>query len=103
MLGRYARETGVTAVGLDTQTPAAIARPACPPGMPLQGNLDPLCLLAQPEAIRAEVARVLASYGHGSGHIFNLGHGITPQVNPEHAGAMIQAVVELSPQYHQRG
>ena len=43
---------------------------------------------------------MLASYGHGHGHVFNLGHGIHPAVPPEHAGAMIAAVHELSPQYH---
>ena len=66
----------------------------------LQGNLDPCTLYASPECIREEVAKVLASYGAGSGHVFNLGHGITPDVNPEHAGAMVQAVHELSPPYH---
>ena len=53
-------------------------------------------LYAPPEAIRAEVARVLASYGHGHGHVFNLGHGIHPRVDPEHAGAMVAAVHELA-------
>ncbi|MFP5505012.1 MAG: uroporphyrinogen decarboxylase family protein, partial [Gammaproteobacteria bacterium] len=57
-------------------------------------------LYAQPEHIRAEVARVLAAYGHGSGHVFNLGHGIHPQIAPEHAAAMIAAVHELSRAYH---
>ncbi len=108
--------TGCDGLGLDwtTDIGAARARVGHPhhtageafnagdgPRVALQGNLDPLCLLASPEAIRAEVARVLASYGQGSGHIFNLGHGITPQVNPDHAGAMIEAVVQLSPRYHQ--
>jgi uroporphyrinogen decarboxylase len=66
----------------------------------LQGNLDPAVLYAQPEHIRTEVARVLASYGHGNGHVFNLGHGIHPQINPEHAAAMIAAVHDLSRPYH---
>ena len=48
-----------------------------------------------------EVARVLESYGPGNGHVFNLGHGIHPDVNPEHATALVEAVHELSPQYHQ--
>jgi len=47
------------------------------------------------------VARILGSYGHGTGHVFNLGHGITPEVDPEHAGAFINAVHEFSAQYHQ--
>ena len=46
------------------------------------------------------MARILASYGHGTGHVFNLGHGITPEVDPEHAGVFINAVHELSAQYH---
>ena len=52
------------------------------------------------DAIRAEVARILASFGHGNGHVFNLGHGITPEVDPAHAGAFIESVHELSAQYH---
>jgi uroporphyrinogen decarboxylase len=47
------------------------------------------------------VARILAAYGQGSGHVFNLGHGITPEVDPAHAGAFFEAVHELSAQYHQ--
>jgi uroporphyrinogen decarboxylase len=43
---------------------------------------------------------VLAAYGKGSGHVFNLGHGITPDVNPEHAGVLVDAVHALSAQYH---
>ncbi|MEX1057277.1 MAG: uroporphyrinogen decarboxylase family protein, partial [Natronospirillum sp.] len=66
----------------------------------LQGNMDPAVLYAQPSSIRAEVKRILESYGSGPGHIFNLGHGITPGVDPEHAKAFIEAVVELSPDYH---
>ncbi|MDH3947277.1 MAG: uroporphyrinogen decarboxylase, partial [Chromatiales bacterium] len=60
-------------------------------------------LYASPGVIRAEVGRVLASYGHGEGHVFNLGHGIHPDVPPEHAAAMVAAVHELSPQYHATG
>ncbi|OQX42958.1 MAG: hypothetical protein B0D88_05625, partial [Candidatus Sedimenticola endophacoides] len=58
-------------------------------------------LYAAPERIREEVARVLASYGQGPGHVFNLGHGIHPNVNPEHAAALVEAVHELSRPYHQ--
>lgn len=92
--------TGCDGLGLDWTTDIGAARARVGDRVALQGNLDPLCLLASPAAIRAEVARVLASYGQGSGHIFNLGHGITPQVHPDHAGAMIEAVVEFSPGYH---
>ena len=62
--------------------------------------MDPCVLYAPPGEIRAQVARVLASYGRGNGHVFNLGHGIHPDVPPEHALAMVDAVHELSPQYH---
>ncbi|MGH8402877.1 MAG: uroporphyrinogen decarboxylase family protein, partial [Gammaproteobacteria bacterium] len=55
---------------------------------------------APPERIREEVKKVLESFGKGSGHVFNLGHGITPDVKPDHVSAMIAAVHELSPAYH---
>jgi uroporphyrinogen decarboxylase len=92
--------TGADALGVDWTTDLADARAAVQDRVALQGNLDPSVLYAPPAAIRGQVARVLASYGHGSGHVFNLGHGIHPDVDPEHAGAMIAAVHELSPQYH---
>ena len=66
----------------------------------LQGNMDPSVLYASPDRIRAEVDRILAEYGSGNGHIFNLGHGIHQFVDPAHAGAFVEAVVELSPKYH---
>jgi len=66
----------------------------------LQGNMDPAVLYSSPAAIRAEVERILAAYGHGAGHVFNLGHGITPEVDPENAKAFFEAVHELSAQYH---
>ncbi|MGL6160996.1 uroporphyrinogen decarboxylase [Microbulbifer sp.] len=93
-------ETGASALGLDWTTDLRGARARVGDRVALQGNLDPAVLLAEPARIRAEVAAVLESYGRGPGHIFNLGHGITPQVDPEHARAMIEAVVELSPLYH---
>ena len=93
--------TGADALGVDWTTDLAEARRLVGPGVALQGNLDPSVLYAPPAAIRAEVARVLASYGQGHGHVFNLGHGIHPDVPPEHAAAMIEAVHELSPPYHE--
>ncbi|MCZ8130154.1 MAG: uroporphyrinogen decarboxylase [Steroidobacteraceae bacterium] len=93
-------QAGADALGVDWTTDLADARLAVRDRVALQGNLDPSVLYAPPEAIRAQVARVLESYGRGHGHVFNLGHGIHPDVNPEHAGAMIAAVHELSPQYH---
>ena len=67
----------------------------------LQGNMDPALLYAQPERIREEVATILAAYGSGTGHVFNLGHGIHPQINPDHVTAFVDAVHELSVPYHQ--
>ncbi|HEU4655092.1 MAG TPA: uroporphyrinogen decarboxylase [Steroidobacteraceae bacterium] len=92
--------TGCDALGVDWTTDLATARAAVHDSVALQGNLDPNCLYASPAVIRSEVAKVLASYGRGHGHVFNLGHGIHPSIPPEHAGAMIAAVHELSPPYH---
>lgn len=88
------------ALGVDWTTDLADARRAVGDRKALQGNLDPSALYASPERIRELVGRVLASYGPGSGHVFNLGHGIHPDVPPENAAAMVAAVHELSPQYH---
>ncbi len=93
-------KTGCDALGVDWTTELADARRSVNDQVALQGNLDPTCLYASPARIREEVGRVLASYGRGHGHVFNLGHGIHPQIPPEHAGAMIAAVHELSPPYH---
>ena len=95
-------EAGADALGVDWTTDLATARAATAGRVALQGNLDPCVLYASPEVIKTEVARVLASYGHGTGHVFNLGHGIHQDVDPAHAGAMIAAVHELSPQYHRQ-
>jgi len=95
--------TGCDGLGVDWTTDLADARRLTAGRVALQGNLDPSVLKANPEVIRREVGRVLESYGHGGGHVFNLGHGITPDVPPEHAGAMIEAVHALSPAYHQGG
>ena len=59
-----------------------------------------MTLLASPARIRDEVGRILAEYGAGPGHVFNLGHGVTPDVDPEHVAACVDAVHELSPGYH---
>jgi uroporphyrinogen decarboxylase len=94
-------ETGADALGLDWTTDLDEARRRVGDKVALQGNMDPTVLYASPERIRQEVATVLESYGSGSGHIFNLGHGIHQHVNPEHAGAFVEAVHELSAKYHQ--
>lgn len=93
-------ETGADALGLDWTTNIGDARRRVGSKVALQGNMDPSVLYASPQAIRAEVSRILASYGSGNGHVFNLGHGITPEVDPAHAGAFIEAVHELSAKYH---
>ena len=93
-------ETGCDALGLDWTTDIGDARRRVGHRVALQGNLDPCTLYASPEAIRRAVGEILESYGEGSGHVFNLGHGIHPAIPPEHAGAMIEAVHELSRPYH---
>ncbi|WP_347331479.1 uroporphyrinogen decarboxylase [Marinimicrobium locisalis] len=94
-------ETGADGLGLDWTTDIGQARARVGHKVALQGNMDPTILYASPDRIRAEVAEILAAYGTGPGHVFNLGHGITPEVDPEHAGAFIRAVHELSAPYHQ--
>lgn len=93
-------DTGADALGLDWTTDLADARRRVGDQVALQGNLDPSVLYASPKTIREQVGKVLASFGKGNGHVFNLGHGIHPGINPEHAGAMIEAVHDLSRAYH---
>ncbi|GKT12867.1 MAG: uroporphyrinogen decarboxylase [Thiomicrorhabdus sp.] len=93
-------DTGCDALGLDWTTNIDDARARVGDRVALQGNMDPSILYASPERIRQEVATILEQYGNGTGHIFNLGHGIHPEINPEHAGAFINAVTELSGKYH---
>jgi uroporphyrinogen decarboxylase len=93
---------GADALGIDWMTELSAARRDTLGRVALQGNLDPGVLFATPAAIRAEVARVLESYGRGPGHVFNLGHGIQPGVDPENVAAMVAAVQELSPPYHRQ-
>ncbi len=93
-------ETGCDALGVDWTTDLATARQYVSDKVALQGNLDPATLRESPDVIRQGVADTLASYGDGPGHVFNLGHGITPDIKPEHLGALVDAVHELSPEYH---
>ncbi len=95
--------TGCNGVGLDWTTSLAEARQRIGSQVALQGNLDPSVLYASPETIRIEALKVLESFGHGSGHIFNLGHGIHQHIQPEHVQALVNAVHELSPQFHSQG
>ena len=92
--------TGTDALGVDWTTNIGEARRRVGEKVALQGNMDPSVLYASPERIRSEVAAILESFGPGNGHVFNLGHGIHQFVEPEKAKAFIQAVHELSAQYH---
>lgn len=92
---------GADGVGLDWSTELSNARARVGHKVALQGNLDPNVLFARPCAIRAEVGRVLESYGQGPGHVFNLGHGISQFTPPDNVSAFMDALHELSPHYHQ--
>ena len=93
-------QIGADVVGLDWTMDIGAARALIGDRVALQGNLDPSSLYAGPDAIRKEAASILRKYGRGSGHIFNLGHGILPDVPPDHARALVRAVREESPAYH---
>lgn len=93
-------DSGCDGIGLDWTTDIALARQQVGDRVALQGNMDPATLNARPEIIRQEAAKILQSYGNGSGHVFNLGHGITPEINPEHVKALVDSVHQLSEQYH---
>ena len=88
--------TGCHALGLDWTIDIDEARERVGDRVALQGNLDPAMLYARPDVIRDNVGDVLRRFGHHPGHVFNLGHGVTPQVNPDHVAALVDAVHELS-------
>jgi uroporphyrinogen decarboxylase len=83
---------GFDALGLDWQTEIHQARQRVGHQVALQGNLDPVALYASPEIIIEKVTAILNNYGAGSGHVFNLGHGILPDINPDHVAALVNAV-----------
>lgn len=93
-------KAGSEAIGVDWTVNIGDIRRQVGDKVAIQGNLDTAVLYSNPEAIRSEVAKVLESYGHGSGHVFNLGHGIHPGINPEHVAVLVDAVHELSKPYH---
>ena len=93
-------DTGCDVVGLDWSIDIERARMMVGSTTALQGNLDPTMLYAPPERIREGVKKILGKFGNGSGHIFNLGHGILPDIPVEHAKAFVQAVKEESVKYH---
>ncbi len=84
--------SGADALGIDWQTDLGQARQRVGARVALQGNMDPMALFAPPRAIEAEAQRILASYGEGPGHVFNLGHGISQHTPPEHVHALVEAV-----------
>ena len=95
--------TGTEGVGIDWTVSLGEARRRTGGRVALQGNLDPTTLYASPERIRVEVKRALDDYaaangGSRDGHVFNLGHGMSPDMNPDHVGVLVDAVHEFSRQ-----
>jgi len=76
-------DSGADCLGVDWTTDLSLARKLTQDKVALQGNLDPCVLFADNDVIESEVKKVLDSYGKGSGHIFNLGHGMQPNMQPE--------------------
>lgn len=91
LLGQYAAETNVRAVGMDTATDPADAMRRVPPSVTLQGNLDPLAVVAGGAAMRAGTDAILHAM-RGRPFVFNLGHGIVPQTPPEHVAELVSIV-----------
>jgi len=89
------------ALGLDWGVDIGDARQRVGHQVALQGNFDPMALFGSPVAIEQEVARILGRFGHGTGHVFNLGHGVSQYTNPEHVAVLVDAVHRLSKSYHQ--
>jgi uroporphyrinogen decarboxylase len=91
---------GADAVGLDWTIDIGDARRRVGDKVALQGNMDPTILMATPEAVDLEAKRILASYGQGSGHVFNLGHGISQFTPPENVAVLVETVRDESRKYH---
>lgn len=91
---------GCDAVGLDWSVDIAQARARVGDRVALQGNLDPAVLFAPAEAVQRETEKILASFGHGSGHVFNLGHGISQFTPPESVKILVDCVHQASAAYH---
>ncbi|MDX8401982.1 MAG: uroporphyrinogen decarboxylase [Mariprofundaceae bacterium] len=95
-------DSGCDVVGLDWTIDIDLARARIGHKVALQGNMDPAMLYAKPERIREEVCDILERFGPHNGHVFNLGHGITPDVPKDHAIEFFRAVREESPRFHRR-
>ncbi len=93
-------DTGCDGLGLDWTMTLEEARTRVGDRVALQGNLDPAIMLTTPEVIETQVKTTLASFGRGNGHVFNLGHGITPDVDPHHMTVLCENVQEYSRQWH---
>lgn len=93
-------KSGCDVLGVDWLVNLQDARQRVGQQVALQGNMNPQFLYQSPDEIRAEVARILQSYGSGSGHVFNLGHGILPDISPENVAVFVDAVHEMSRPYH---
>ena len=93
-------KTGCNAVSIDWNTDIKQVRRKVGDRVAIQGNMNPAILKEKKEIIIKEVQSILDSYGSGSGHIFNLGHGITPDINPDNVGVLVDAVHDLSKKYH---
>ena len=91
---------GADALGLDWTVQIGDARRRVGERVALQGNLDPAVLFAPPDAIEREAGNVLAAFGAGNGHVFNLGHGVSQFTPPEHVAVLVDAVHRLSRPYH---
>ncbi|WJG09784.1 uroporphyrinogen decarboxylase [Aliiglaciecola sp. LCG003] len=92
--------TGCDGVGLDWTIDIADAKRRVGDKVALQGNMDPSILYGSKERIEQEVKDILAGFGEGNGHVFNLGHGIHLDVPPENAGIFVEAVHKYSQPYH---
>jgi len=93
--------TGCDAVQIDWTVDIKRAREWVGENVALQGNMDPAMLYAKPEIIANEVKRILTDFGAHPGHVFNLGHGIYPDIPPEHVAVMIETIKQFSPQFHE--
>ena len=96
-------DTGCDALGLDWTLDIGDARARVGERVALQGNMDPGVLYGSAQAVRDEVARILADFGPHPGHVFNLGHGIHQHIDPENVRVLVDAVHELSAPYHSPG
>jgi uroporphyrinogen decarboxylase len=99
---RTTADCGADVIGIDWTIDMAKARNKIGNRVAIQGNLDPTVLYAEPNFIKREARKVLQSFGEGNGHIFNLGHGILPDIKPDHAKALVDFVKEESKKFHKQ-